>query len=416
MNNLRSVSKKTLSRRRFLRHSMAGIAVTGLGSRLVLRNASAAQGKRVLVCLFQRGAVDGLNMVVPFGDPNYGLARPDIAIGSPAQADGALNLDGFFGLHPAMESLLPAWDDGSMAIIHACGSPDPTRSHFDAQDYMETGTPGVKGSPDGWLNRHLQTTSGASDLRGIAVTNTTPRILAGAAPSYAANTLTSLDLGRGADGTLVRQAIDEMYAGRDDFLGTTVGDTLANYEIFTALGDQGYTPQNGADYPNSSLGRSLREIAQVMRADIGLEVAFVETGGWDTHSRQGGATGNLANLLGDVADSLGAFYQDLGREMDEVCILTMSEFGRTVAQNGSGGTDHGRGTAMMAIGGTVNGGQVLADWPGLATGDLASGRDLAVTTDFRDLCGEIVRDHLGNPDLDAVFPDHNFRAPGIIRS
>ncbi|MDG1958411.1 MAG: DUF1501 domain-containing protein [Candidatus Binatia bacterium] len=417
MKNKRSCSQNTLTRRRFLRHGMAGMVATGLGTRLFLREAAAAPtGKRLLVCLFQRGAVDGLNMVVPFGDPNYGSTRPDIAIGAPSQADGALNLDGFFGLHPAMESLMPAWSDRSLAIIHACGSPDPTRSHFDAQDYMETGTPGVKGSPDGWLNRHLQSTSGDADLRGIAVTNTTPRILAGEAASYAASTLTSLDLGRGTDGTLVRQAIDEMYVGRGDLLGTTVGETLANYEIFTELGAQGYAPQNGAAYPNSSLGRSLQEIAQVRRADIGLEVAFVETGGWDTHSRQGAATGNLADLLADVADSLGAFYQDLGKEMDEICLLTMSEFGRTVAQNGSGGTDHGRGTAMMAIGGTVNGGQVLADWPGLAPGDLSSGRDLAVTTDFRDLCGEIVRDHLGNPSLDTVFPDHVFKAPGIIRT
>lgn len=412
-------SKKgwNLTRRHFLRSSAIGAAALGAGPQLFLRPAAAqVAGAPVLICLFQRGAVDGLNMVVPFGDADYAGRRPDIAIAGPTASAGALDLDGFFGLHPAMESLLPSFDAGELAIVHACGSHDPTRSHFDAQDYMETGTPGVKNGPDGWLARHLESTSGESNLRGVAVTGTTPRILSGSPDVYAASRLTSLDLGRGQAGTLVRNAIGTMYLERGDLLGTTVGETLDNYEIFSELGEQNYVPQNGAEYPGGTLGRNLRELAQVVRAEVGLEVAFLETGGWDTHARQGGAEGNLAGLLADLADSLAAFRQDLGDEMANICVLTMSEFGRTATQNGSGGTDHGHGTAMMALGGTVDGGRVLGDWPGLASADLYQGRDLAVTTDFRDLFGEVVRYHLGNPALDTVFPDHGFTRPGVIRS
>lgn len=406
-----------LSRRRFLRSGALGAAALGIGPQLFLRGARANQGnKRILLCLFQRGAVDGLNMVVPFGDASYAGRRPDIAIAGPGRPGGAIDLDGFFGLHPSMEALMPAFDAGELALVHACGSHDPTRSHFDAQDFMQTGTPGVKNTTTGWLARHLESTSGDSKLRGVSVTGNMPRVLAGGTDVYAASSLTSLDLGRGEAGTVVRDAIGTMYLGRQDLLGKTVGETLDNYEIFTALGEQGYQPRNGAVYPNSGLGRDLREIAQVIRADVGLEVAFIETGGWDTHARQGGAEGDLADNLGDLANGIAAFRQDLGAEMADICVLAMSEFGRTAAQNGTGGTDHGHGTAMMALGGTVEGGRVYGDWPGLGNSDLYKGRDLAITTDFRDLFGEVVRYHLGNPALGAVFPGHSFNRPGVIRS
>jgi uncharacterized protein (DUF1501 family) len=353
-------------------------------------------------------------MVVPHGEAAYYSLRKETAIPTPSISGGALDLDGLFGLHPAMASLLPAWDGGELAVVNACGSPDPTRSHFDAQDFMETAMPGFPGAADGWLNRHLQTTTSSPSLRAVSVTDTTPRILSGPADVYAASTLTKLDLGRGQEGTIARQAIDEMYASREDFLGKTVQATLENYEIFTALGEQGYTPQNGAVYPESTLGRQLREVAQVLRADVGLEIAFLSSGGWDTHANQGSTQGNLAERLRELADSIAAFRQDLGDEMAEVCVLTMSEFGRTAAQNGSGGTDHGHGTAMMALGGMVAGG-IHGSWPGLAPGDLYQGRDLAVTTDFRDLFAEIVREHLGNPALDIVFPGHTYNPLGVIR-
>jgi uncharacterized protein (DUF1501 family) len=404
-----------LTRRRLLQGGLLLGTSLGLAPRFLFRPAQAATApRRTLVSIFQRGAVDGLSMIVPHGDAAYYSLRQTTAISAPSGSGSALDLDGLFGLHPAMASLLPAWAAGELAIVHACGSPDPTRSHFDAQGYMETGLPGDQTPADGWLNRHLQTTTGNPGLRAVSVTNTTPRILSGPADVYAANTLTALNLGRGREGTIVRQAIETMYGERDDFLADTVQKTLEHYEIFTALGEQGYAPQNGAVYPDSDLGRQLREVAQVLRADIGLEVAFLSCGGWDTHAGQGGAEGNLADRLRDLADSIAAFRQDLGDEMADICLLTMSEFGRTAAQNGSGGTDHGHGTAMMALGGTVAGG-VHGTWPGLAPGDLYQGRDLAITTDFRDLFAEIVREHLGNAALDIVFPGHTYSRPGVIR-
>lgn len=404
-----------MTRRRLLQGGLLLGTSLGMAPKLLLRPALAAGPHRVLVSIFQRGAVDGLSMFVPYGDPTYLSLRQETAIPSPSQNGGALALDSIFGLHPAMASLLPAWDAGELAVVHACGSPDPTRSHFDAQDFMETGLPGMLGAADGWLNRHLQATTGSPSLRAVSVTSTTPRILSGPADIYAANTLTELNLGRGQEGEIVRQAIHKMYGAREDFLGKTVQETLANYEIFTALGEQGYTPQNGAVYPQSMLGRQLREVAQVLRAEVGLEIAFLSCGGWDTHANQGSTQGNLADRLRELADSIAAFRQDLGDEMADVCLLTMSEFGRTAAQNGSGGTDHGHGTAMIALGGTVAGG-VHGGWPGLAPDDLYHGRDLAVTTDFRDLFAEIVREHLGNPALDIVFPGHSYNPPGVIRA
>ena len=397
--------RSPMNRRQFVAGGLAAAASLGLGPRFLLRRA-AAQTKpgRVMVCLFQRGAVDGLNMVVPHDESNYYALRNSIAIPRPGQTGGALNLDGFFGLHPAMASILPLYQGGELAVIHACGSPDETRSHFDAQDFMETGTPGDKTTTDGWINRHMQSipAAQATTLRAVSVTGTVPRALSGPESVYAAASLLGLELGSGRAGEIARAAIADMYRGRNDLIGETVEETLDNYEIFTSLG--AYTPSGGASYPNSSPGRQLREIAQVLKSDLGVEIAFVEVGGWDTHVNQGGSAGQLANLLRDLADALAAFHTDMGNDMDDICLMTMSEFGRTAAENGSGGTDHGRGTAMLAMGGTVRGGQVYGDWPGLATGDLFQGRDLPVTTDFRTFFAEVVDRHLGNGDISTVFP------------
>ncbi len=396
----------TMNRREFVTGSLAAAASLGLGPRFLLRPADAQTTPgRVMVCLFQRGAVDGLNMIVPYGESRYYSLRSSIAIPRPGANGGALDLDGFFGLHPSMSALQPMFDDGELAVIHACGSPDESRSHFDAQEYMETGTPGDKTTDDGWINRHLQTTSPAkpTTLRAVAVTGNVPRALAGSESVYAAASLLDLDLGSGRQGELARAAIEDLYRGRTDLIGRTVGETLDNYEIFTNLG--GYTPANGAAYPNGDLGRQLREIAQVLKSNLGVEVAFLEVGGWDTHVNEGGADGQLADLLRTLADAMAAFRIDLGNAMDDVCLMTMSEFGRTAAENGTGGTDHGHGTAMLALGGTVAGGKVYGDWPGLGSSQLYEGRDLDVTTDFRTFFAEVVERHLGNDDIATVFPD-----------
>lgn len=399
------MTTRRIDRRRFLTGGLAAAATLGIGPRFLLRSAGAQSGSgRSLVCIFQRGAVDGLNMVVPHGESRYYSLRSSIAIPRPGSAGGALDLDGFFGLHPAMSSLLPAFDEGDLAIVHACGSPDGTRSHFEAQDYMETGTPGDKSTTDGWLNRHLQTDGSDEQgrLRAIAVTSGMPRILSGPEAVYAASSLVDGNLGAGRQGEIARAAISDMYGLREDPIGVTVRDTLENYELFSNLG--GYTPANGAVYPNAAPGRQLREVAQALKSNLGIEVAFVDVGGWDTHVNEGGSEGQLATRLRYLADAISAFRRDMGGRMRDVCLITMSEFGRTAAENGSGGTDHGRGTAMFALGGNVRGGKVYGDWPGLRPEELEDVRDLRVTTDFRSLCSEVVSRHLGNGALDRVFP------------
>ena len=380
----------------------------GLGPRFLLRTASAASTPRgrVLVALFQRGAVDGLNMVVPHGEQRYYAARPTIAIPRPGASGGAIDLDGFFGLHPAMASLAPAFEAGELAIVHACGSPDPTRSHFDAQDFMETGEPGERNVADGWLNRHLQTVpeADASTVRAVALASQMPRTLDGPAPALATTSLAEVAFGPPGQGALARRAVERMYGSRQDLLGTATRDALDSLDVFASLDQAPYVPANGARYPDTDLGAQLRDVARAIKGRVGLEIAFLNTGGWDTHVLEGASEGQLATLLRGLADALAAFRTDLGDLMADVCVLTMSEFGRTVAENGSTGTDHGRGTAMMVLGGTVRGGRVLGAWPGLAPDQLVEGRDLAVATDFRTLFSEVLVHHLGNPDVASVFP------------
>jgi uncharacterized protein (DUF1501 family) len=369
--------------------------------------------RKTLIAIFQRGAVDGLNMVVPFGERAYYDLRPSIAITKPqtGNAEAVVSLDGFFGLHPSLAPFKPLWDSKRLAIVHAAGSPDNTRSHFDAQDYMESATPGRKGTPDGWLNRYLQSKPDPDRnvFRAVAMTPLTPRAMQGKAPSLAISNLADFTIRAGKNSANVQGGFEEMYAQTvNDVLGSTGQETFAAVNYLERVNPAQYKPQNGAQYPRTPFGNSLLQIAQLIKADVGLEVAFTDTPGlnWDTHVNQGNGRGQLGNLLQQFSNAIAALYTDLGRRMDDVVILTMSEFGRTAKENGNRGTDHGHANAMFVIGNGVRGGKVYGEWPGLKSEQLYEGRDLALTTDFRDVFGEVARRHLGTSDLRTVFPGY----------
>ncbi|MBK8810329.1 MAG: DUF1501 domain-containing protein [Acidobacteria bacterium] len=404
-----------MERRYFLKSSGIALASFGLMAAApeFLQQFANAQtlrdprGKRkILITIFQRGAVDGLNMVVPFGDPAYYDARRTIAIPKPGKTDGAVDLDGFFGLHPSLKPFESLWKSKQLAVIHSAGSPNNTRSHFDAQDYMESGTPGNKGTRDGWMNRLLQTSQGKADsaFRGVALAQQTPRTLMGRYPTISMTNLADFSIKAGAYTRSVQGGFEDIYQENSkDSLGETGKETFEAVNYLKKANPSQFKPENGAEYPNSQLGRSLMQIAQMVKAEIGLETAFAEVGGWDTHT---GEAATLRNLLRDFGASIAALTVDLGKRMDDVLILTMSEFGRTVRENGGRGTDHGHGNAMFAIGGGVRGGKVYGDWKGLKTENLYEGRDLAVTTDFRDVLGEVAQNHLANKKPDQVFPEY----------
>lgn len=413
-----------MDRRYFLKSS--GIALAGFGLMSAAPNflhqfADAqtlvnAKGKRkILITIFQRGAVDGLNMVVPYGEDNYYELRRSIAIQSPNRADGAINLDGYFGLHPSLKPLEAFWKNKQLAVIHSVGSPNNTRSHFDAQDYMESGTPGVKSTRDGWLNRVLQTNKSDKDspFRAVSMTTQIPRSLIGRAPTVAMTDLADFSIKAGAYTQSVAGGFEGIWQENSkDGLGETGKETFEAVNFLKQANPAQFKPENGAIYPNTPFGRSLRQIAQLVKADVGLEIAFTDTPGlnWDTHANQGGARGQLANLLRDFGAGLAALAADLGQRMDDVVILTMSEFGRTARQNGTNGTDHGHGNAMLVLGNSVKGGKVYGDWKGLKPDQLNEGRDLAVTTDFRDVFAEVSIKHLGNKNLDKIFPGYQANA------
>ena len=366
--------------------------------------------KKVLVTIFQRGAVDGLNMVVPFGDSQYYSLRRSIALPAAGKTDGAIDLDGYFGLHPSMGTLEKFWKSKQLAVIHSAGSPDNTRSHFDAQDYMESGTPGVKSTRDGWLNRVMQATAKKDDspFRAVAMTQALPRSLYGRAPSVAMTNLADFTVKAGIYTQEMKGGFEGLYQQQvNDNLGGTGQETFEAVNYLKAANPAQYRPENGAVYPNSQLGQSLRQIAQLIKAGVGLEAAFAESQGWDTHLNQGGARGQMANLLRDFSSSIAAFATDLGKRMDDVVVLTMSEFGRTARENGSRGTDHGHGNAMLVLGNSVKGGKVYGEWKGLRNDQLNEGRDLAVTTDFRDVFAETAGKHLGVKDLNGLFPKYS---------
>ncbi|HEU4748059.1 MAG TPA: DUF1501 domain-containing protein [Gemmatimonadaceae bacterium] len=405
-----------MERRAFVKSGALALVTMGLSPSFLRRTTfgmeltKTANG-RILICLFQRGAADALNIVVPHGERAYYAMRPSIAIPQPSRgtAGGALDLDGFFGLHPSLAPLKPLYDKGLLAPVHAVGSPSATRSHFDAQDYMESGTPDMKGTTDGWLNRYLAAKGTCDEcnlartpFRAVSLTAQTPRVLEGPAPTVAMNSLDEFTVR--ATGSSA-QRLEALYkTGSADLVHGTGAEMFEAVKMLRAANPRKYLPRNGAEYPRSQFGQRLLQIAQLVKANVGLEIAFADIGGWDTHVNQGSSTGQLAQRLDDFAKSISALVTDLGDRMDDVVILTMSEFGRMARENGNRGTDHGHAGALFVIGGNIKGGKVHGKWPGLEQEQLYEGRDLALTTDFRSVFAEVVSDHLGARALDRIFP------------
>ena len=404
-----------ITRRVFLRNgALAAVGTAALPTFLTRAAFGAADpgtSTKRLVVIFQRGAADGLNIVVPHGEAAYYAMRPTINI--PKRS--ALDLDGFFGLHPAMSSFEPLWKQKHLAIVHASGSPDPTRSHFDAQDFMESGTPGIKTTGDGWLNRCLHelpaksAANAASDpsaFRAIALGLSLPRILSGKEPAVAINNLNDFSIGgKNPKATPMANTFEAMYENSVDAVMHGTGqETFDAVKILRAADPSKYTPAAGANYPKGRFGDSLRQLAQLIKANVGLQVAFADIGGWDHHVNEGSTQGQIANVLGDFSQSIAAFWNDLGDLGEDTVVVTMSEFGRTARENGNHGTDHGHANVMFVLGGPVRGGKVYGRWPGLDQSQLYEGRDLAVTTDFRLVLSEAVAQYLGNHDLKNVFP------------
>lgn len=399
----------SITRRIFLCNgALAAVGTAALPSFLTRAAFGAVEnGSRTkrLVVIFQRGAADGLNIVVPHGEPQYYAMRPNINIPKKAVVD----LDGFFGLHPSLAAFQPLWQQGHLAIVHAAGSPDATRSHFDAQDFMETGTPGVRATEDGWLNRSLHDLSSAppvSPFRAIALGPSLPRILSGPQPAVAMNNINDFSIGgKGPKLSGAASAFEAMYDHSSDAVLHGTGEETFDAMKMLRSADPGkYTPAPGANYPKGHFADSLRQLAQLIKANLGVQIAFADIGGWDHHVNEGAVQGQLANVLNEFSQSLAAFWTDLGDLGEDTVVVTMSEFGRTARENGNRGTDHGHANVMFVLGGPVKGGKVYGRWPGLDQSQLYEGRDLALTTDFRQVIGEAMAYHLGNKNLPAVFP------------
>jgi uncharacterized protein (DUF1501 family) len=392
------------SRRYFLKSSGLAMASFAAAPSFLVRTAMAqgrpaSKDRPILIAIFQRGAADGVSVVPPFGDRNYAKARPQIAVPTPnrSAADAAIDLDGFFGFHPSLGPLKPIYDEGHLAVVHAVGSPDSTRSHFDAQDYMEAGAPGNKSLPDGWLNRYLQGAkkTDTTAFRAIALDAKMPRTLMGSAPALALAKIQDFDV-RG--GNPKQGSNSDLYAAFEAMWRNSTFDAI---KMLKNANPQRFQPENGARYPNGQFGQSLLQMSQLIKSDIGLEVGFLDIGGWDTHANQ---PGQLNQRLREYGDGLSAFYRDLGDRMQNIVVVTMTEFGRTIKQNGSGGTDHGHASALFVMGGPIKGGKVYGTWPGLAPEQLYEGRDLAITTDFRSVFSEVLKKHMQAADTAKVFP------------
>ncbi len=412
------------TRRFFLRNSalaMVGVGASPLWLERALYAGDAPGARRkILVAIFQRGAADGLNIVVPHGDPAYYDLRPTIAIPRPTgdqakKDDAAIDLDGFFGLNPALAPLKGLYEQKHLAIVDAVGSPDPTRSHFDAQDYMESGTPGRKATQDGWMNRALPPAVGKpSAVRAVSLGPVLPRAMRGNIPAVAMQTIESFQVRNAQAGMQFEQAYA---ATKDPMLQAAGKETFEAVALLQSIQKKVYTPAAGADYPRGRFGQSLQQIAQLIKSDVGVEMAFADIGGWDHHVNELGtrpSEGVLANLLREYGQALAAFWADMGDRMSDVVVVTMSEFGRTAKENGNRGTDHGHANSMFVMGGDVKGGRVYGKWPGLQKEQLYEGRDLALTTDFRDVLGELVSRHLGNPSLKTVFPGYEPHILGLV--
>ena len=410
----------SITRRVFLRNGALTVVGTAAVPSFLARAAwgvsePGTRSKR-LVVIFQRGAADGLNIVVPHAEPQYYAMRPSINI--PRKA--VIDLDGFFGLHPSLASFQPLWNQRHLAIVHAAGSPDPNRSHFDAQDFMESGTPGIKSTESGWLNRSLRNLPGLaqkSAFEAIAMGPSVPRILSGVEPTIAMNNINDFTVGgRNSKPSTVSNAFEAMYDhSLDTVLHSTGEETFDAVKMLNAADPSKYKPAPGADYPKGRFGDSLRQLAQLIKADLGVQVAFADIGGWDHHVNEGATEGQLASVLRDFSQSLAAFWTDLGNLGEDTVVVTMSEFGRTARENGNRGTDHGHANVMFVLGGPVKGGKVYGRWPGLDQSQLYEGRDLALTTDFRQVLGESVARHMGNKNLSEVFPGYENQPGKFLR-
>ncbi|HJS17515.1 MAG TPA: DUF1501 domain-containing protein [Anaerolineales bacterium] len=370
-----------------------------------------------LVVIFLRGAADVLNMVVPHGEDAYYRLRPSLGIPRPddlsaKKADRALDLDGFFGFHPSMQALLDAWNSRQLAIIHACGAPDESRSHFKAMELMERGVDDERGPASGWIGRHLATlnTGNSSPLRAVGMGTRPQRSLSGSVPVSALRSIADFHLG-GDPRALqqMRAALSTVYEG--DVLGQ---DTLSIMDTLETLDPLTYSPAHNATYPDTEFGLALKQTAMLIKAEVGLEVSAIDVGGWDTHFAQGSVTGLMPNLMKDLADGLSAFHADMQQHMQNLTVVSMSEFGRRTSENGSLGTDHGHGSMMMVMGGHVDGGRVNGEWPGLADGQMIGPGDLAVTTDYRDVLSEVITKRLNNPAVAEIFPQYEPKLRNIL--
>jgi uncharacterized protein (DUF1501 family) len=390
--------------------------------RLAFRPVASGERGDVLLVVFLRGAADCLNVVVPHGEAAYYRLRPSLAIPPPddrrtAPGQRVVDLDGFFGLHPMLSPLVPAWQAGHLAIVHACGAPDESRSHFQAMELMERGLTNLHGPASGWISRHLASydTGNTSPLRAVGIGEQVQRSLRGVVPASALQSIADYHLGGDPASTARLQAALASLYGGDDPLSQVGRETLSVLETLSALEAAGYQPRPQAVYPESDFGMGLRQVAAVIRADVGLEAAAIDVGGWDTHFGQGGSEGLMAGLLADLGQGLAAFHADLVDRIDNLTVVVMTEFGRRAGENASLGTDHGHGGAMFVLGGGVEGGRVHAVWPGLEDGQLFGPGDLAVTIDYRDVLAEVCRLRLNNSSVEAVFPDYAPVFRGIVR-
>ena len=417
-------SPRNVSRRGLI--SSAAASLPSWMPRMAFRAKGAPARGDVLVCLFQRGGMDSLSAVIPYEERMYYDGRPVLAYARPSASNpkSSVRLDDRFGLNPGLKGMKRIWDEGQLAIVHATGSPHGSRSHFDAMDYMERGTPGEKAINTGWLGRHLSSTARATDspFRAVGLGPALPQSLRGPIPAAALRSIADFHLqGRESELLRFRAELEKLWCADDGF-AEDARATFDALDILERADPLSHSPENGAAYPDTSLGQGLKQIAQLIKADVGLEVACIDVGGWDTHTNQvwNGSDptfGSMYNMLTRFDESISAFHTDLGRRFEDpgVTLVTMSEFGRRVTQNAANGTDHGEGGCMFIISGAAVPG-VHTEWPGLEPDEMADGENLAITRDYRDTLSEILVRRMGNGALFDVFPGHEPTFHGVVRA
>ena len=411
-----------MQRRDFLKlmcsSSLAGSAWL-LDDSFRLKAAQAAAAPKTLVVIFQRGGCDGLNVVVPYADNDYYRLRPTIAIAPPGKVNGALDLNGYFGLHPAMQGLQRLYQQQQLAVFPAVHYPQASLSHFDSQHFIESGA--IRSDLEGWMNRHLASSMNSSGMRGVGFGNELAQSLRGSVAVSSLRDLANFDLGLSdTEEMRLSSRLNTVYAQHPQdsnpyakLLQQTGQTLLRDLDLTRQIDPKAYRPANAAVYPANLFGSQLQQTAQLIKQGVGLEVAAIDLGGWDTHSAQGGALGSQANLLKNFADGIAAFCLDLGTTMQNVLVSTMTEFGRTAEENGSGGTDHGNASAWFAVGGSVKGG-IYGTWPGLAKDKLYLQRYLAHSVDFRDVFAEILSKHFANHALAQILPGYTPQLRGFM--